>query len=359
MIELKTLNKHQLLLFIQSDIYAAMPVLPISKHRAISHIHNPRANDNDVLLILAYENNNLLGYLGVLPDDIYAYNGEIFHVGWLSCIWVSPMARGKGIAKKMVLKAYEAYKHQLLITNFTREAGLLYHKLGIFENLPDMDGYRYYRRMCLADILPNRFPKTKPLKFLFKLFDASFNLFWSPFLKQKNNQLKFKNALPSKDYLIRSNIFDVSVGFKRSEKEFKWIEDYPWIKQVKTKSKEAEKYHFSSEEKHFESMFVQINEKEEVLGYIKYIFRNGHLRIPYILYSTTHIEIFAKAITQLVLQKDASYITLFLPVDVKRKLNFRYIYKKAIIRQFKITTELIRKINAITIFDGDGDASFT
>ena len=359
MIELKTLNKHQLSLFIQSDIYATMPILPISKHRAISHIHNPRANDDDVLLILTYEDNNLLGYLGILPDDIYAYSGEIFHVGWLSCIWVSPMARGKGIAKKMVLKAYETYNHQILITNFTKEAGLLYHKLAIFENLPDMVGYRYYRKMCFAQILPSRFPNTKSLKFLFKLFDNAFNLFWTPFLKGKNKKLKIENAFPSKDYLIRSNIFNVSVGFKRSEKEFKWIENYPWIKQVKTKSKEANKYHFSSEEKQFESMLMQISKKDEVWGYIKYIYRNGHLRIPYILYSTKNDEIFANAITQLVLQKDASYITLFLPDEVKRKLNFRYLYKKPIKRQFKITTELNRKINAITIFDGDGDASFT
>lgn len=359
MIELRTLNKHQLLLFIESDIYKTMPILPISKHRAISHIKNPRANDNDVLLILAYEDNNLLGYLGILPDDIYAYSGEIFHVGWLSCIWVSPIARGKGIAKMMVLKAYEAFNHQLLITNFTREAGLLYNKLGIFENLPDLVGDRFYRKMCLAKILPNRFPKTSSLKFLFKLFDASFNLFWSPFVKKKNNDLKIVSVFPSKDYLIKSNIFNVLVGFKRSEIDFKWIETYPWIKQVKTKSKEAKKYHFSSEEKQFESMFLQISQKDEVLGYIKYIYRNGHLRIPYILYSSKNDEVFANAITQLVLQKDASYITLFLPDEVKCKLNFRYIYKKSIKRQFKITTALNRKINAITIFDGDGDASFT
>lgn len=359
MIELKTLNKYQLSLFIQSDIYATMPVLPISKHRAISHIQNPRANDDDVLLILTYENNHLLGYLGILPDDIYAYNGKVFHVGWLSCIWVSPQARGKGIAKKMVLKAYEAYNHQILITNFTREAGLLYHKLDIFENLPDLVGYRYYRKMCLANILPNRFPKTKPLNFLFKLFDATFNLFWSPLLKKKNIEINIKNSLPSENFLLQSNVFNVSVGFKRSEKEFNWIENYPWIKQVKTKSKEADKYHFSSEEKQFESMFFQISEKDEVLGYIRYIFRNGHLRIPYILYSTMNVEVFAKAITGLVSQKDASYITLFLPDDIKRKLNFRYIYKKPIKRHFKITKELIRKIDAITLFDGDGDASFT
>ncbi|MGQ9847055.1 MAG: GNAT family N-acetyltransferase [Bacteroidales bacterium] len=359
MIELKTLNKHQLSLFIQSDTYATMSILPISKHRAISHIHNPRANDDDVLLILAYENNQLVGYLGVLPDDVYTVTGEIFHVGWLSCIWVNPIARGKGIAKKMVLKAYEAYNHQILITNFTREAGLLYQKLDVFENLPDMVGYRYYRKMCLADILPNRFPKVKSLFYLFKLFDATFNLFWSPFLNRKINKIRLENALPSNDYLKQSNVFNVLTGFKRSEKEFRWIESYPWIKQVKTKSNEANKYHFSSEEKQFESTFLQICEKDEVLGYIKYIYRNGHLRVPYIIYSQVNTEIIAKAITQLILQKDASYVTLFLPNDVKLKLNFRYIYKKPIIRHFKITKELNHKINSITIFDGDGDASFT
>lgn len=186
MISLKLLNKQQLYNFIHSDEYRQMPVLPISHHRAISHIHNPRATDKDVLLIIAYEDNEMLGYLGVLPDDITVEKQALFHVGWLSCIWVSPLARGKGIAKKMVLAAYESYQQHILITNFTSEAAALYEKLGVFADLPPMAGVRYYRRMCLSKILPARFPKMKKIRKLLNTTDDAFNICWQPFVAKKN-----------------------------------------------------------------------------------------------------------------------------------------------------------------------------
>ncbi len=190
MIKLEFLNKKKLKDFVESKEYKTLPTLPISYHRAISHINNPRAHDNDILLIIAYENNQMLGYLGILPDDIYVHNTK-FHFGWLSCIWVSPLARGKGIAKKLVIAAYESYQQHLMITNFTYEAGTLYNKLNIFTDLIPLRGIRYYRKMCLANILPNRFPKTKYLKPIFTIFDKCFNFFWHPNIFSKSFHFSF------------------------------------------------------------------------------------------------------------------------------------------------------------------------
>jgi len=85
MIQIRQLNKAQLLTFIYSEEYKNLTFIPITKHRAISHIHNPRADDDDIILFLAYENEELVGYLGVLADKIYYQNSPI-KCGWLSCL---------------------------------------------------------------------------------------------------------------------------------------------------------------------------------------------------------------------------------------------------------------------------------
>ncbi|GAB4457427.1 MAG: hypothetical protein Fur0028_11980 [Bacteroidales bacterium] len=362
MIELQSLNKSQLASFIQSDIYSKMPVLPISKHRAWSHIHNPRAHQDDALLILAYEQETLLGYLGILPDDIYSKSGEIFHAGWLSCIWVSPQARGKGIAKKMVLEAFERYHHHILITNFTKEAGVLYNKLGIFDDLPNLVGYRFYRKMCLAKVLPLRFAKLAKFKLLLKTVDSFVNLIWSPFLDKTLSNVRIEKALPSEVDFDACNISNVPLGFKRAKQEFEWIENYPWIIQVNEKSQELKKYHFSSEELQFVSEFVKLTQNTEPCGFLKYNFRNGHLKIPYVLFKSSNLSLLSWSISNLIIQKDASYVTLFMPAEIINNLKFQYLFKKPIVRHFKITKELAKKLkdtNQLVIFDGDGDAVFT
>lgn len=361
MISLKLLNKQQLFNFIHSDEYRQMPVLPISYHRAMSHINNPRATDEDVLLIIAYEDNKMLGYLGVLPDNITVEKQTLFHAGWLSCIWVSPLARGKGIAKKMVSTAYDSYQQHILITNFTSEAAALYEKLGIFLNLPSMEGVRYYRRMCLSKVLPARYPKMQKMQRVLNIADDVFNTGWQPFVTKQIDKFLVKDAdlkhIPYERYFQQCS-------FNRSFPEFNWIISYPWIKQVTTISDEALRYHFSSEDLQFESRMISVFNDSQQIGYLFYSLRNGHLKIPYIFCKPENYQNMARFIESLIYHTNADYITLFEAPDIKKQLRFTRLYSKKMKRHFKITKTLLTKIRNITsapiyIRDGDGDAVFT
>ncbi|MCX7863293.1 MAG: GNAT family N-acetyltransferase [Bacteroidales bacterium] len=362
MITIRTFTKQQLNEFIHSDEYRNMPILPISYHRAISHINNPRALDNDVLLIIAYEDNVMLGYLGVLPDDLYLHTNQKYHVGWLSCIWVSPNARGKGIAKKLVLTAYESYQQHIFITNFTKEAEKLYEKLNIFADLPALSGMRFYRKMCLANIIPNRFPKLQSLHKLFVFIDRIFNVFWHPNIFESQKKCHYKtiqsNAIHS-EYLHSNEI-----GFRRTNTEFQWILHFPWIKQVNKISQDARKYHFSSEEFDFETHLLTIFANQQTIGQILYSIRNGHLKIPYIFCHPDNYKDLAKFLDCFVHQINPDFITVFEKPEIIPLLRFRRLYQKRIFRKFKITHTLYNKIDDLSkqklfIFDGDGDAVFT
>lgn len=355
MIDIVKLNKAQLASFIESDKYKSMKTLPISRHRAISHINNPRALDDDILLILAYEESQMLGYLGILPD-----NKNDMHVGWLSCLWVSPLARGKGIAKKLVLTGYESYNKHILITNFTPEAESLYNRLGVFEELTTLKGMRYYRKMCLRKIIPHRYPKYSSFKWLFQITDVVFNLFWMPFLSSKE-ELKQVNINNIGD-LTNEHISFISQyaksNFNRNKAELDWIINFPWLLQMETLSSEAEKYHFSSEEKYFHTVLYEVRKGDELVAIIYLSNKNGHLRFPYILYKHNHEKLLATIISFLINKENPDYITLFEGVELLRQIRSPFVYKKQISRKYLKTkeTELSGNIN---LYDGDGDAAFT
>ena len=132
MITLKCLNKKDLEEFVNSGEYESFNFLPITKHRALSQIKNPNATENDVLLTLAFEGNELAGYLGTFPDELLVKNNPLKYA-WLSTLFVSENFRGKRIAQHLLEKVFEKYNSQIAITEFTVEAESLYAKMKIFD----------------------------------------------------------------------------------------------------------------------------------------------------------------------------------------------------------------------------------
>ena len=172
------LIRHQELpVFIESPIFRSNAPLPISRRRAMSHFHNPRAEAQDTVLVLISENDTMLGYLGLLPDLLFINNREE-RIAWMSCIWVSPAARGKGIAKRLLGAAYEAWDGRLLATEFTGPAKQLYDKTGYFNALTSLHGQRFYLRSNLAFLLPPKHAIFQKGRFLLKALDAFINFFY-------------------------------------------------------------------------------------------------------------------------------------------------------------------------------------
>ena len=143
MIKIIKLNKTALHAYIHSAYFKTSPVIPISYHRALSQIINPVVKDDDNLLFLAYFDEILVGYLGVLPDDIYHENGLSTHIGWMSCLWVDPNHRGKKIAQTLIHACFEAWSGRILLTEFTSEAASLYKKMGLFQLFNSHIGKRW------------------------------------------------------------------------------------------------------------------------------------------------------------------------------------------------------------------------
>src|SRR5690606_13475622 len=163
--ELREFTPKNLAEFLSSEEYKTMPVVPISRHRALSHIKNPRVSENDVILVLATVEGKMAGYLGVFADYIFL-NEQKEKAGWLSCMWVDPEVRGQGIAKKLLNRVLERWENRILVTEFTPAAKGLYDRFGQFQDLKISEGLRCFLRFNLDELLPKKFPvleKFKPL----------------------------------------------------------------------------------------------------------------------------------------------------------------------------------------------------
>lgn len=365
--EIKTLTASQLINFIVTDEFKKMPVIPISSHRALSHSVNPRLEPNDVVMILAYKQGNMVGYLGVLADRIFEKDNS-FKCGWLSCMWVDPKLRGKGIAKQLLATAFSNWQNHILVTEFTPEAKALYDRSQNFDHLKSNSGLRCFMRFNLHEILPSKNPRLKPFTPLLKIGDGlgnlvnKFRLLFKPintgvlhWKKTEEIDADVANFIDQ----AQSNSFE-----RRGVVELNWILKNPWLK-VSQQTIESKKYHFSSVADKFKNLcFVARNPQSQPIAFLFLSIRNGHMKIPYAFFNETHSAEIAAKIYEVMLAEQVNMFTVFHPALVRHFSDSQtpFIYKRSIKRNYIIAKALSEHFHNkanIIIQDGDADCAFT
>src|ERR1043165_8370282 len=366
--EIKTLTPAQLLDFIKTDEFKTMPVIPISTHRALSHAVNPRVEPTDVIMIMAYEGNNMVGYLGVLADRIFSDAGS-FKCGWLSCMWVDPDLRGKGIAKQLLATAFANWNNHILVTEFTPEARALYDRSKNFDDLRSNPGLRCFIRFNLHQVLSTKKPGLKSLAPLLKIGDALANLangLRTPFVRPNFKGSFGWKQLTEIDSSVAAFIKQHQQGSfeQREAADFNWILQNPWLK-VSEPTDESRRYHFSSVAGEFKNLcFAGYDRQNQLKVFLFFTLRNGHLKIPYALFdSTDSAEVIAKIYEVLYTEK-ANMLTVFEPTLVAHFENNAtpFLYKRRVFRNYiisKILSGHFSNREKVIIRDGDADCAFT
>lgn len=364
--EIKTLTPCQLEALISSDTFRRMPVLPISTHRALSHIHNPRVEENDVIMIMAYEGEEMVGYLGVLADEIYNERGEGFKCGWLSCLWVNPLVRGKGIAKQLLQTAFTTWDNRILVTEFTPEAKGLYDRSANFNDLRISKGLRCYLRFNLHEVLPKKNESYAKLKLPLQIADTIANV---PVALKLSMQASYaKGAERWKEEKSINKAIHLYIAEKqgqsleqRSARDLNWINKYPWIKEGEPND-ESKRYHFSSVDARFKNLFYYLAEGSDFKGFVHITIRNNHIKVPY-LYCDNVADVMP-LLHKLMLDYKLNMLTVFhkdVIAYLQRKSN-PFLYLRPVKRHYMISKKLDANFNnksILNIQDGDGDCAFT
>jgi len=361
--QLVSYNKFELKELIESDFFKRLNKIPISKHRALSHINNPYCADDDILLWAVYENETLMGYSSVLPDMIVRNNRKE-KIYWSNSVWREESEQKTTLATMLLLKVLEQYKNRFFITDFIPEAEKSYRKLRIFKPIESEWGCLFYRNLAFSRAIKKRFPKLKPIVPIYSVFEKCFNFIL--FLGRKLTNKKINPDLR----IIESTIFDTEFDnfiidycnenqlVVRDAEFFKWIIDYPWVLQGKPDN-ESKRYHFSSVSKQFEYHPVKIYDKQKLVGFMFLKIRDKRLAVSFSYLNDVCVKDAAAYILQLANTKDLDGITSFdkkLLSDLTKKRT-KYIFAKKMEKKYFFPRDF--DITSSAFQEGDGDMVFT
>jgi GNAT superfamily N-acetyltransferase len=366
--EIVALNKTALLEYVNSTVFKAEENLPISEHRAVSHANNPRANVNDVLLFLAKEGDELIGYMGILPDLFFPKNQPIVKVGWVTCAWVKKEHRGKGITAKLFTEAHFKYNGNLLSYDYVPATKRMYDATGFFAQKPLVKhGVRLYIKSDFERILA---PKSKVFKksaTVLKGLDSAGNNLLKLYQSGKAFPIDHLNLEavteindPLNEFIAEQN--DQGY-FQRQARELNWILSSPWIVERDEKTEMDQKYYFSSSAKEFKNLAFQLKDEHgKIVAFFFFTIRNGVVKLPYFFGNTDDKEN-VLIINHLLQKWKAKEFTCFHPklVSALQEAKTIAFHKKEINRFLVVDKQLSKSITHVNLFmeDGDGDAVFT
>ena len=211
MIEFKALTMAGLIAYVERAEYQGADAIAITAHRARSHAANPLLKADDIVMILAYLENEMVGYLGIMAYNATDYQGNTRRFGWMTCLWVSPKARGQRLTERFFQEASKHWEGGLMSADYVPFTEKLYVRSGVFKKQPEQrKGLRLYVLSNLAHLLPPRgkaFAKTRPA---LKVVDSIINLALRPKLRVSRwNSRAFKAGLKFEEInLLTKEIID-------------------------------------------------------------------------------------------------------------------------------------------------------
>jgi GNAT superfamily N-acetyltransferase len=362
--EIRTFTTGTILEFVSSEQFSKLEHIPISAHRALSYAHNPRSEASDKILFVAFENGQVAGYLGALPEKLF-YRDDWTRMTWLSCFWIDPAYRGKGISKELFDRALHEYGDTAMITNMKPGTLKIYERTGYFHPPVTVTGIRGYLRFCFAEILPPRGGFYKRIKPLLQVYDFSLNLinairlvFYPGYRLDPSLRVEYVDSIgPETEAFI--NQCNRRYLNRRGKPDLDWIRRYPWVLEQE-ENDDSRRYYFSSVSKRFLYQQVELRDSADtVKAFLMVSVRNNHLTVPYVFFAEGMVTNVVKILFNIMLDYQLNMITVFHPELSSgiRETPSPFLFKKKVLRPYFLPKTLDLPDPAFQ--DGDGDCAFT
>ena len=285
--KLRLIKVKELPELIESDAFQNATDVPISPLRALSQFHNPNAEQSDIALVIAEnEQGDLLSYMGCLPDQLQI--DPTLKICWCSCWWSHP-ERGQAAAMPVFFKALECWKGQMLFDALPPHSVAILERLN-FVDFIKIEGLQLSLRFKFAQALSKRIPSLSKIKGLLSLGDSLLNRVqdWRlNYLKTHQNNLTvtaIQQIDSESDLFIEEHQKKELIG--RKAKQLNWILEYPWLdEQLSGKGLFSKKYFFSAHAEKFFNRVLQVKRDGKICAILFLTFRDGVVRLPYVYYS--------------------------------------------------------------------------
>ena len=356
--ECRLVKVGELIDFVASDTFNDYQIIPISKHRAISQAANPRADSEDIALIVFFEEQQPIAYLGIVPDEI-GLDGMKMKVGILSGLFVHEKYRGRGLAKKMVETSMQYYTY-ILGFDSSSEAFSLYKNMEEVQT-SHLEGKRYFFKMMSHKWFARQKKPFKILKSILKSFDDIVNKFIKfPTSDFETGNITLQAVLVHQIDFTQYNVGRSKELFSRRSDEFLWIASFPWIIPEREK---LDKYYFSAHDVDFISQWYQVNVNHKEIAHVMITIREGVMKISYLFTNSKDWQAISYAILLLVSQFKSTTLVCFVE-SVNNILGANpkaYLLKKSTMRTvMSIGIKDVKDlITSYQIHNGDADGVFT
>ncbi|MBD3581812.1 GNAT family N-acetyltransferase [Flavobacterium selenitireducens] len=371
MIEIKKIKKVDVPGLLHDREFWTQSFLAISKHRLSAHYKNPHLQDDDIVLLLAYLNNELVGYMGLFVDKVNIGQRQM-KIGWLSTWWVHPKTKGTGIGRAILNTMYEANDGFIGISQFTPSAKRVYDSSGYFTTLKNNHGLKAVLRSNLTFVLPALFPKLKKMSGLFNAVDRLANVFINLRLElqrkmmasrlKKNLVIEYQSAIDSevRELIDRTGKNDLS---DKSDEFFEWLKAYNWVQAAPLLDfTKKERYEFSIYDKDFGFSYLKIIQDGKCVGFLVLQRRNYVLKVLFTYFDAVdgHDALISDVIKLHAISQDVREIICYderICAEFKKSYVFLYTTKK-------VKHSIISKAFGTSGFEstrmnfGDGDCSF-
>ena len=352
--------------FVQEDSFLKPPLIPVSPHRAQSQFRNPRADDDDVVLIIAYsEKKEILAYAGALPDRISGKQ----KIAWNSC-WYADKEKGGTIALPLFLQFIKRWKGRILMRGLTAHTREIVVRMPYFKVVDLGISTRFFTRFYIENLLIEKLPSLKWVRIFLKIADSILNVYvrgrWWVWGKRHDQQPGIAINLVHKidDKTARFiETHNTTELIRRGKEELEWIISYPWVITETQQNKILrEKYFFSSVAKSFNYYRLQIKHYGELKGFALLKDREHHFEVPYLYFEEDHIKQVTICLLKFMQKKKMRSLNVSNPslIKVLGDVKLPFIYRKSDKNELYVSNELVDKVGANPILqDGDGDVVFT
>jgi GNAT superfamily N-acetyltransferase len=246
-------------------------ILPITPRRARAYATNPNAVPDEIALLVAYDADRCIGYLGIMAGILRA-NGEVQRIHWFSTWYVDP-AHAKSGAGTMLLMRAIGLKYDLAVTGTSPEADEMYRAMRFKEIGP-----LKYEEIFLDALDPLGFPFFAIGKWLEKRGKTPTTFYGiadtlrpiaQPILKRIGYAIARQRSGPdittsdTKTYDDKNDSASTP-HFFRDTATANWMIDNPWF--TEDKSDAVDGYYFGDCRPLFRYHIVNLERDDEVVG---------------------------------------------------------------------------------------------
>ncbi|MBU2996732.1 hypothetical protein KO500_09815 [Cellulophaga baltica] len=196
-LEINTITKKNLVEYLNNNSLWSFKngYYPFSKSKATWLTKNPLISDDDICAVIATENQELVSFVGLVPDFINL-NNKKHKIYWTNRWWVANSHKNTILPTYVLNTALNAAKNKVLIKYLGKEVEEFYEKQP-FKKFSERTRYIIIFSLD-SNLISGKFPFLKKLSGIMSFFD---NVSYA--LLKKINKIK----LPKKNKEIKYNYF--------------------------------------------------------------------------------------------------------------------------------------------------------